>query len=201
VEGLAAREAPHCTTHAVAGSRANVHGLLERCPSMLLSRWWCPFLLQRRGGVPRVQRRGGGRGRPHCAGGRLGVAFHSLSVAFHTWLLHASGPWAGTASFFTNRLACHVFSQQATLSHHTPCFYCCAVCLLQCNKCRVFVHMTCYGVRQAPNGNLWLCDACSLGLQRPPPCALCPGPCLFAFPGTGFQATSAMVGGCAEAFG
>lgn len=92
-------------------------------------------------------------------------------------------------------------SKPLSLTPHTLLLLlCCAVCLLQCNKCRVFVHMTCYGVRQAPNGNLWLCDACSLGLQRPPPCALCPGPCLFAFPGTGFQATSAMVGGCAEAF-
>ncbi|KAI3431442.1 hypothetical protein D9Q98_004494 [Chlorella vulgaris] len=46
--------------------------------------------------------------------------------------------------------------------------------IVQCDKCRVFVHMACYGVKQAPHGALWLCDVCSLGLQRPPPCALCP---------------------------
>lgn len=45
----------------------------------------------------------------------------------------------------------------------------------QCNKCHVFVHMTCYGISQAPHGSLWLCDVCSLGLTRPPPCVLCPG--------------------------
>jgi PHD-finger len=35
--------------------------------------------------------------------------------------------------------------------------------LLQCDSCRQFVHMGCYGVSQSPNGGLWLCDLCQLG--------------------------------------
>ena len=35
--------------------------------------------------------------------------------------------------------------------------------------------MGCYGIGEAPNGCLWLCDPCSLALDRPPACALCPG--------------------------
>lgn len=56
---------------------------------------------------------------------------------------------------------------------------CCAALVfplvLQCNKCHVFAHMSCYGVREPPHGALWLCDVCSLNLRQPPPCALCPG--------------------------
>ncbi|EFN53929.1 hypothetical protein CHLNCDRAFT_13553, partial [Chlorella variabilis] len=46
--------------------------------------------------------------------------------------------------------------------------------IVQCGKCKLFVHMCCYGIRQAPHGKLWLCDVCSLSLEKPPPCALCP---------------------------
>eukprot|EP00887_Chlorella_sp_A99_P002328 scaffold10.g2328.t1 len=43
-----------------------------------------------------------------------------------------------------------------------------------CDKCRVFVHMECYGVKDDPRGRPWTCDVCTLGLRQPPPCALCP---------------------------
>jgi hypothetical protein len=32
--------------------------------------------------------------------------------------------------------------------------------MLQCDRCRVSVHMDCYGVTQHPDGKLWLCDVC-----------------------------------------
>lgn len=35
--------------------------------------------------------------------------------------------------------------------------------LLQCDGCRDFVHMACYGVAVPPEGRLWLCDLCKLG--------------------------------------
>ena len=35
--------------------------------------------------------------------------------------------------------------------------------LLQCDGCREFVHMDCYGVGAPPEGRLWLCDVCKLG--------------------------------------
>ena len=35
--------------------------------------------------------------------------------------------------------------------------------LLQCDGCRGFVHMACYGVPSPPEGRLWLCDLCKLG--------------------------------------
>lgn len=35
--------------------------------------------------------------------------------------------------------------------------------LLQCDGCREFVHMDCYGVPAPPEGRLWLCDVCKLG--------------------------------------
>ena len=35
--------------------------------------------------------------------------------------------------------------------------------LLQCDGCRSFVHMACYGVAAPPEGRLWLCDLCKLG--------------------------------------
>ena len=43
--------------------------------------------------------------------------------------------------------------------------------LLQCDGCRGFVHMACYGVPSPPEGRLWLCDLCKLGAPR----LLCPG--------------------------
>ncbi|KAL4440395.1 hypothetical protein ABPG75_003396 [Micractinium tetrahymenae] len=47
--------------------------------------------------------------------------------------------------------------------------------ILSCARCRVHVHTHCYFVQQAPPpGQPWLCDPCSVGLSRPPPCALCP---------------------------
>ncbi|CAL8470279.1 g9821 [Coccomyxa elongata] len=46
--------------------------------------------------------------------------------------------------------------------------------LLQCDGCREFVHMDCYGVPAPPEGRLWLCDVCKLGPSRAPACALCP---------------------------
>jgi len=47
--------------------------------------------------------------------------------------------------------------------------------MLQCDSCRMTVHMNCYGVSEYHNGKLWLCDVCRLpGLKRPPPCMLCP---------------------------
>ena len=37
--------------------------------------------------------------------------------------------------------------------------------LLQCDCCRGFVHMACYGVPSPPEGRLWLCDLCKLGMH------------------------------------
>eukprot|EP00976_Prorocentrum_cordatum_P079490 1183571-Prorocentrum_minimum.AAC.3 len=34
--------------------------------------------------------------------------------------------------------------------------------------------MACYGVADFPDGSLWLCRVCELGLDAPPPCAVCP---------------------------
>ena len=39
--------------------------------------------------------------------------------------------------------------------------------LLQCDGCRGFVHMACYGVPSPPEGRLWLCDLCTLGAAHP----------------------------------
>ncbi|GAQ91137.1 histone-lysine N-methyltransferase [Klebsormidium nitens] len=61
----------------------------------------------------------------------------------------------------------------------------CAVCyieqdyddnqLVQCDKCRVMVHMHCYGELEPPDGDLWLCQLCQEdALKEPPPCCLCP---------------------------
>ena len=60
----------------------------------------------------------------------------------------------------------------------------CAVCdlatewdddqLVQCDACRMLVHMKCYGVAHPPDGSPWACAACDLRLPAPPPCALCP---------------------------
>ncbi len=36
--------------------------------------------------------------------------------------------------------------------------------LLQCDGCRGFAHMACYGVPLPPEGRLWLCDLCKLGV-------------------------------------
>lgn len=38
--------------------------------------------------------------------------------------------------------------------------------LLQCDGCREFVHMDCYGVPAPPEGRLWLCDVCRLGVLQ-----------------------------------
>ena len=47
--------------------------------------------------------------------------------------------------------------------------------LVECDRCRVLVHMGCYGVAQHPAGAPWLCSVCRLpGVGAPPPCALCP---------------------------
>ncbi|KAL3683187.1 hypothetical protein R1sor_001209 [Riccia sorocarpa] len=47
--------------------------------------------------------------------------------------------------------------------------------LLQCDKCRMMVHMYCYGEPEAPDGDLWLCNMCRPGAPRTPPlCCLCP---------------------------
>ena len=34
---------------------------------------------------------------------------------------------------------------------------------MQCDGCRALVHMDCYGVEHAPQGQSWLCDVCALG--------------------------------------
>ena len=34
--------------------------------------------------------------------------------------------------------------------------------MLQCDACHACVHMACYGVKDPPNGRLWLCDVCAL---------------------------------------
>mmetsp|Transcript_6179 Transcript_6179/g.17253 ORF Transcript_6179/g.17253 Transcript_6179/m.17253 type:complete len:1117 (-) Transcript_6179:483-3833(-) len=47
--------------------------------------------------------------------------------------------------------------------------------MMQCDKCRMSVHMSCYGVKEYSNGKLWLCDVCRVpGLNTMPPCMLCP---------------------------
>lgn len=50
----------------------------------------------------------------------------------------------------------------------------CAVCgdeddfetnlMLQCDRCLMHCHQSCYGVSHRPNGRLWLCDVCQLGM-------------------------------------
>ncbi|XP_024535681.1 histone-lysine N-methyltransferase TRX1 [Selaginella moellendorffii] len=46
--------------------------------------------------------------------------------------------------------------------------------LLQCDKCRMLVHLNCYGVLEPP-GDSWLCNLCdSNAPKRSPPCCLCP---------------------------
>lgn len=32
--------------------------------------------------------------------------------------------------------------------------------LVECDKCRVVVHMRCYGLSKPPDGSSWLCDVC-----------------------------------------
>ncbi|KAL0040242.1 hypothetical protein WJX77_001213 [Trebouxia sp. C0004] len=48
--------------------------------------------------------------------------------------------------------------------------------LLECDRCRALVHMDCYGVEHAPQGQSWLCDVCALGprVHHTPACVLCP---------------------------
>eukprot|EP01026_Neomeris_dumetosa_P061029 TRINITY_DN5757_c0_g1_i4.p1 TRINITY_DN5757_c0_g1~~TRINITY_DN5757_c0_g1_i4.p1 ORF type:complete len:544 (-),score=58.05 TRINITY_DN5757_c0_g1_i4:277-1863(-) len=45
---------------------------------------------------------------------------------------------------------------------------------LECDRCRIVVHMSCYGVCKRPDGQLWLCDVCQMRLENPQPCLLCP---------------------------
>jgi hypothetical protein len=46
--------------------------------------------------------------------------------------------------------------------------------LIECDRCRLMVHMGCYGVQEYPKGS-WLCEVCSLpGVTTHPPCVLCP---------------------------
>jgi hypothetical protein len=47
--------------------------------------------------------------------------------------------------------------------------------LLQCDKCRIMVHMNCYGELELPDGDLWLCNLCRPDAPKTrPPCCLCP---------------------------
>ena len=47
--------------------------------------------------------------------------------------------------------------------------------ILQCDKCAIFTHMGCYAVKEAPRGQLWLCDTCKMdATSSPPACPLCP---------------------------
>lgn len=47
--------------------------------------------------------------------------------------------------------------------------------LLQCDKCRIMVHMICYGELELPDGDLWLCNLCRPDAPKVrPPCCLCP---------------------------
>ncbi len=47
--------------------------------------------------------------------------------------------------------------------------------LLQCDKCRIIVHMNCYGVLEPPDGKLWLCSLCGADAPKQRPlCCLCP---------------------------
>ncbi|KAI5057949.1 hypothetical protein GOP47_0027964 [Adiantum capillus-veneris] len=46
---------------------------------------------------------------------------------------------------------------------------------LQCDRCRILVHMHCYGESELPNGHLWLCQLCRSGLSAQTSlCCLCP---------------------------
>ncbi|KAL2934052.1 Histone-lysine N-methyltransferase ATX2 [Bienertia sinuspersici] len=45
---------------------------------------------------------------------------------------------------------------------------------LQCDKCRMMVHVRCYG-EESVDGGLWLCKLCRVGAPEfTPPCQLCP---------------------------
>lgn len=48
--------------------------------------------------------------------------------------------------------------------------------ILQCDNCKSCVHMSCYSVKDAPHGRLWLCDVCSINsdAEERPACAVCP---------------------------
>lgn len=48
--------------------------------------------------------------------------------------------------------------------------------IIQCDKCKNCVHMSCYSVLEAPNGRLWLCDVCQSHPKEHerPDCCLCP---------------------------
>lgn len=48
--------------------------------------------------------------------------------------------------------------------------------VIQCDKCKNCVHMSCYSVQEAPNGRLWLCDVCRYHPREDerPDCFLCP---------------------------
>ena len=48
--------------------------------------------------------------------------------------------------------------------------------ILQCDKCKNCVHMSCYCVSEAPHGRLWLCDVCQSHPheKQRPACIICP---------------------------
>ncbi|KAH7331283.1 hypothetical protein KP509_20G024500 [Ceratopteris richardii] len=46
---------------------------------------------------------------------------------------------------------------------------------LQCDNCRILVHMHCYGEAELPNGHSWLCQLCRSGVAAQDSlCCLCP---------------------------
>lgn len=48
--------------------------------------------------------------------------------------------------------------------------------ILQCDGCKSCVHMSCYCVKEAPHGSLWLCDVCKSHPKENerPACVICP---------------------------
>lgn len=48
--------------------------------------------------------------------------------------------------------------------------------IIQCDGCKSCVHMSCYCVKEAPHGSLWLCDVCKSHPKENerPACAICP---------------------------
>ncbi|XP_024542933.1 histone-lysine N-methyltransferase TRX1 [Selaginella moellendorffii] len=46
--------------------------------------------------------------------------------------------------------------------------------LLQCAKCRLMIHMSCYGEQDLPSDGFWLCQLCKRNTTQLPLCCLCP---------------------------